>query len=89
MTKHTPRPWKVEGHGISGMVQGRLDTVAEVRAYGLTKPWQANASLIASAPELLEALEACERLLSANPPSGMGSGTLPYIRAAIAKAKGE
>ena len=47
----------------------------------------ANARLIAAAPEILEALEDCERNMIISTQSDMAR--LDRIRAAIAKAKGE
>lgn len=63
-TKHTPGPWKYQKqngspttgkHMISGAKPGYL---AEVRDCG-SGDVEANARLIAAAPELLEALELC------------------------------
>jgi len=61
--KHTPAPWKIEGkytyHAIfGGHNNNRL--VAEV-------PEDANAALIAAAPELLEALQAMVRIVTRTP----------------------
>lgn len=94
--QHTPGPWvqKGESHGnyISiGPRDGK--TVARV-------PWgdgdAANASLIASAPELLAALEECLPLLRIKADGATSPGSmkacdrrLALAENAIAKAKGD
>lgn len=91
MTKHTPGPWHHVMDGfritIGNKKTGRTTTphnymVAEIPDNSFIA--EANARLIAAAPELLEALE---DILS----SGIGlSNRLDLkARAAIAKAKGE
>ena len=70
-TKHTPRPWRVQATGHSFVVEEHTHTEAiSVDANGNPCRWseytEANARLIAAAPELLEALQRlsaqCERL---------------------------
>ncbi|QJP06319.1 hypothetical protein [Pseudomonas multiresinivorans] len=63
MSKHTPGPWMVddseylaEGGGLCVM-QGN-DCIAVVGDFNPSHPIDANARLIAAAPELLEALQA-------------------------------
>lgn len=56
--KHTPGPWTIKDHGVMGMLNGRLETVATI--YPLSPVEKSNARLIAAAPELLEA---CKELL--------------------------
>lgn len=52
MSKHTPGPWKAYDEFIYG---DNSKTIAELRTYQSGEmPWQANARLIAAAPELLE-----------------------------------
>lgn len=62
---HTPGPWKVRG-----MISGDIDIlneqnhhIATMRSYEETK---ANAALVASAPELLEALESLMQIMGAD-----------------------
>lgn len=72
MTKHTPRPWKIEEsgitmHPISGerarefIIVATDNSLPNIGAvYGrLDRENIANARLIAAAPELLEALKQC------------------------------
>lgn len=102
MTKHTPGPWVVhEGdeidirsanpadlaqapiyyciaENIGGHVHGEnFDDYSEV---------EANARLIAAAPELLEALESFPGFLCG---TESGDAWIDQMRAAIAKARGE
>lgn len=102
MTKHTPGPWVVhEGdeidirsanpadlaqapiyyciaENIGGHVHGEnFDDYSEV---------EANARLIAAAPELLEALESFPGFLCG---TESGDAWIEQMRAAIAKARGE
>lgn len=106
MTDHTPGPWFV--HDFSGLSDGEPSpydiavsctspdhlTVA-VMGLGLTgkrEEWRANALLIATAPDLLEALEAMMNL-----PEFDGTVEVSIqrqdakhkARAAIARARGE
>jgi len=94
MSKHTPGPWEIEGHyhfgyrWISGPEHSQLAQVVWCMEYEDRSPsCEANAHLIAAAPELLEALE---NLLKVHEGEG---GTQHHAgdmaRAAIAKAKGE
>ena len=51
-SKHTPGPWKAYDEFI---YDDNSKTIAEVRTYQSGEmPWQANARLMAAAPELLE-----------------------------------
>ena len=86
MSKHTPGPWNykspLEVVGSDGTT---------IKLIGLTHAQyetdEANARLIAAAPELLEALQ----LLSASLPLNhkVDSKVVAKCRSAIAKAKGE
>jgi hypothetical protein len=80
--KHTPGPWTaVDGYGIdspSGMVV-RLE-VAEASLMAYVEVSDADASLIAAAPDLLAALENAVR---------GGPNYHAEARAAIAKARGQ
>ncbi len=91
--KHTPGPWKHEGHGdITGTENGRKYDVACVYLRIQAGRQEANASLIAAAPDLLDALVAIDNALRA----AWSNGSLPdsvipaelaqQCRAAIAKA---
>ena len=51
--KHTPGPWKVDGTYIYEVEQDKI--LAEVETYNNNElPYEANARLMAAAPELLE-----------------------------------
>lgn len=95
MSAHTPGPWvHVENddeydvkHGI-----GSDRTVATVRTGGDMQRVEANARLIAAAPELLEALKELVRVAVINSGRGRdeeGFAAFRAARAAIAKAGGE
>ena len=91
-TKHTPGQWRYDGERL------RLDSRAVIRApdgiavaaaedfnrYDRDDEVEANARLIAAAPELLEALESTHALLIE-----MTGGGWPLALRAIAKARGE
>ena len=104
--KHTPGPWRtvhLDQNKLDGnapcCVKANNRTVAwvdfwqdESYATQLQMSEQAaNASLIAAAPDLLEALLSCEQVLSATECSGIkqlfNGQVLDIARAAIAKAK--
>ena len=102
-TKHTPGPWRTKREGFSTVyVEARIDggLIQEVAACGPTEAGleqqEANARLIAAAPELLDALIA---LLGVAPSKAPGAGlivgaeekhanALQAARAAIKKATG-
>ena len=89
-TKHTPGPWVVKSARSGFYVESQFDVIVEsldeFGRYGAIDD-EANARLIAAAPELLEALEGCIVVID--------NGRVPSLnfqaaaRAAIAKAKGE
>ena len=92
MSKHTPGPWVVVGN-LTKYVEARLvgGLIQEVAACGPTmadegygQQQEANARLIAAAPDLLEALKRC-KFDSLN----MTLEDREFCRAAIAKATGE
>ena len=72
--KHTPGPWRIEWE----MAHGGLSVVATIHFHDDT---EANARLVAAAPELLEALQEIVR----NDPYRQSSAGV-IARAAIAKA---
>ena len=94
MNKHTPGPWTVNYEtDINGMENdpenGCAGLVDVAHVYMRTVPGrhEANARLIAAAPELLEALqEAVDRQAYRE---GSGPNWWENARAAIAKATGE
>jgi hypothetical protein len=103
MSKHTPGPWmfapsnsaNVAGHVVP---RPRPDGIGLVTNIATIRPhkWgahevEANARLIAAAPELYEALERTMNWLASYPGGGtMGiDGPYEQARAALAKAKGE
>lgn len=96
-TQHTPGPWTVAEDDINGqaIVRGRHTEIATCWHHclgSLEIQMRANARLIAAAPELLEALEAClARLQIVDTEAIKNSYHLPVIKAAAAinKAKGE
>ena len=92
MSKHTPGPWVVVGNRTK-YVEARLvgSLMQEVAACGPTiadegygQQQEANARLIAAAPDLLEALKRC-KFDSLN----MTLEDREFCRAAIARAAGE
>lgn len=86
-TTHTPGPWEVlAGPEWGGFTVGGQRIVATMREWGFPGEAEANARLIAAAPDLLAALESAEDVLSE---TDTHLSTLHKVRAAIAKAKGE
>ena len=94
MSKHTPGPWEIKYHPdpcyryISGPEHIALAQVVwRVEEEDRSPDCEANAHLIAAAPELLEALE---MMLEMSEMGGFGKAAAEDVaRAAIAKAKGE
>jgi hypothetical protein len=82
---HTPGPWRVneDAAGIT-VVDSEGWIVAE--GIGGFENERGTARLIAAAPELYEALEEAERLLSNH---AVHEDDLPPIRAVLAKARGQ
>lgn len=106
MNKHTPGPWRIDGQDLfQGIGHDRALMHAVIRSEG--EQWTslveiedgegfANARLIASAPELLEALEALlESAICANASQNWATGlndepaSFDQARAAIRKARCE
>ena len=100
MSKHTPGPWKLIGQTDSG-VSWVCPADSEELCDGFATVWsngKANARLIASAPDLLEALQRAVACGIVPTTSVLDGGAASYseqvrtadaIRAAIAKATGE
>lgn len=91
--KGTPGPWKVKTIGLHW--NNKSLTHIEV-TFGMegecvcdTVYEMADANLIAAAPELLEALQACEKILSEIPLTVDLVEDLLFARSAIAKALGQ
>ena len=89
-TQHTPGPWEVSPYGN---ITSKSLTVAKVEQMpgNYESEKQANARLIAAAPDLLVALEQCVPIIVSHANATFGDGvlTLQVARSAIAKAKGE
>ena len=95
-TQHTPGPWFITG-GATRYIEARIGdgliqevaacgpTMADVRGYGQQQ--EANARLIAAAPDLLEAL--IELADCGAEAWGEDRPCVKWARAAIAKATGE
>jgi hypothetical protein len=88
MIKHTPGPWVIDGSVNAENLdvinsEGRIAMIDDSRSTGWNVPTiNANARLIAAAPELLEALKDAIEIIE-------GTGLDASIqRAAIAKALG-
>ena len=98
--QHTPGPWKFGGWGSCGIFAHDGKQVARVRSTCQMYDGEstANAQLLASAPDLLAALEASEaeltrmhgRAVGPGAPLGNGSTSMAIrqARAAIAQAEG-
>ena len=87
-TKHTPGPWTIDGKNIKHYTDNGFTKVARVGDYMAARNDEANARLIAAAPELLEAAIAYVQA------DKDGNNTrsriaMKQLRAAIAKATGE
>jgi len=86
--KHTIGPWYLSGSGYDGVwiMAGTLH-VATIPGASDGDWCEANARLIAAAPEMLEALEAAVECLANN---GFGKAfVLDLIATVLAKSKGE
>jgi hypothetical protein len=93
---HTPKPWIRDGYNIRqpGGRQiayvGPHHTLAEDYPLSCMREDERNGDLIAASPDLFAALEKAEiGLMNCNPNQFYDMDTLPAVRAAIAKAKGE
>lgn len=98
MNKHTPGPWRMHRHHKPISNQWIFQVVTdeeygEIVAGTCTNPQrpedvrEADAHLIAAAPDLLEALENCVDLIELISP--IEGDEIRRARAAIAKARGE
>ena len=97
--KWTPGPWdwhaslhddgRNNGSVLSDVASGRARCVCKAPQYQHPDQWQADANLIAAAPELYEALVLAEDRIESERSPGEWDPLLREIRAAIAKARGE
>lgn len=95
MTKHTPGVWEVTGRAGKGvMVATEGAWIAVVYGPNVTTESEANARLIAAAPELLEALKECAEVACAETCDWISSESPIHTKeckgayAVIAKAEG-
>ena len=84
MSKHTPGPWEYRGHAWVQTADDKKIPIANFNFYAAT---EANARLIAAAPELLEASKEMLQLIDTI--CRVEGATVRKARAAIAKATGE
>ena len=88
--KHTPGPWThlgwgdIHGHEANG---GGVD-IAAVYLREEDEKWLANARLIAAAPDLLEALKACDEAMAYMSEYDIPLTLPDQVKAAISKATG-
>ncbi|HGH4619155.1 TPA: hypothetical protein ACJIWO_000198 [Enterobacter cloacae] len=78
--KHTPGPWYWDSEGL-----GSKDVLVFGKGYPFEMTSEANKRLIAAAPDLLEALQACLGWVN----NGVAREAHEKARAAISKALGE
>jgi hypothetical protein len=90
MSKATPGPWTIKRHGYESpyMAHAFIEpSVAAIWWPDGNEEQEANARLIAAAPELLEALKQCEHTPWCDAWNG-GAACDCSVPAAIAKAEG-
>ena len=89
MNKHTPGPWnRIKGDRNVYSAAGTVcKTPAILGGGSAATNWEANARLIAAAPDLLEALEYCLDCLGDE--FALPADCQSTARAAIARARGE
>lgn len=89
-TKHTPGPWKLKRSGTISDNNGELVATTGYRVAVYSEEDDANARLIAAAPELLSAGEWMLALIDGKEQMPKpGDEVAEALRAAIAKARGE
>jgi hypothetical protein len=81
--KHTPGPWVADGCVVN--YDAQLPAIAVCVRHNAE--WEANARLIAAAPDLLDALCVAADYLNGN--GWEGDPRMVPVEAAIAKAKGK
>lgn len=93
---HTPGPWHLglsqSGRRFVYSSRGEQPLMPNVKLNktGVTREMEANARLIAAAPEMLEALKSAENFVDDHSEESYAAGQtlLARIRAAISKAEG-
>ena len=90
-TQHTPGPWKLIKGTHYQTIRVDNHVIADMRIIGGYYPYNnADAPLIAAAPELLEALENALEIIKGEYPSEQWPDYgVPQMEAAIQKARGE
>jgi len=88
--KHTPGPWRIEEGTYYACIRTAAGVIADMRFVGGAVRNTADVSLIAAAPDLLDALQGLVKELSDSDDEGLIENAEPMIaaRAAIAKATG-
>lgn len=92
MNKHTPGPWTVVNWGTKSKIIHGLLCIATTGNQQTSSETDADARLIAAAPELLEALHRVVGELvymDEKLPYSNANAALDIVRAAIAKAEGK
>ncbi len=82
-TKHTPGPWKTRHNEKSWTIRAEYELVTKIE--DLNSSSEANAHLIAAAPEMYRVLEQCLEISKAFKSAKIPPG----IETLLAKARGE
>ena len=92
MTQRSLAPWRLYAVEVDGVRQWRVRDAADTRDVNLSTfddVGEANARLIAVAPDLLEALIDCRHQFFGPPDGGWKDRMCAWIDAVIAKAVGD
>lgn len=90
MNKHTPGPWNIDNHPDQIWITDSDNNSAICKVMHMRSEAEANARLIAAAPDLLEALDQIQRRIAAGDLDEWSLQSLERIAAdAIAKATEE
>lgn len=86
-TKHTQGEWEIKGDKIisKNLKAHRLVTIAQYESFPLEGEAEANAKLIASAPELLEALIEARAKVLMHTVLELGYGNVPMFPKLLGK----
>lgn len=90
MSAYTPGPWEANRHGDHWQIDAAMDAVATTH-FCYAQEREANARLIAAAPDMLAALKAALAIAPVNADDGDDpeqSEAWAAVRGAIAKAEG-